>query len=69
MLDTLLTSFLFRASIAAMLALGAIAALIAGVVALIRLATPRGRKGNRPDPIQGPQEALNRQRGRPWKND
>lgn len=56
MLDVLLTSFPLRASIAAMLGLATIGLLFAGLVALIRLATPRGRKGNRPDPIQGPQE-------------
>jgi hypothetical protein len=68
MLDTLLTSFLFRAAIAAMLALVVIAALFAGLVTLLRLPTPRGRKGSRPDPVQGPQEASNWQsadHGRP----
>lgn len=58
MSDVLLTSFPLRASIAALLALGAIVVLFAVVIALIRLATPGGRKGSRPAPFIGPQESL-----------
>lgn len=63
MLDLLLNSFPLRASIAAMLALAAIVAVFAGLIVMIRFATPRGQKGSRPDPVHGPQESLDLKRG------
>ena len=58
--DFLQASYPLRASLAAIGALGAIAVIFGGVYGLIRLATPKGRRGQRPDPFQGPQELVGR---------
>ena len=63
MLDVVTHSFPLQATIAVLLAFGAVAGIFAGVVVFLRMASPRGRKGSRPDLIHGPQESLDRPRG------
>ena len=63
MIDVVTNSFPLQATIAVLLAFGAVAGVLGGGLVFLRMATPRGRKGSRPDLIHGPQESLDRPRG------
>ena len=63
MLDVVTNSFPLQVTIAVLLAFGAVAGSFGGVIIFIRMASPRGRKGSRPDLIHGPQESLDQPRG------